>query len=528
MTAFLSLDSISLATPDGRPLFDGLTLAIGRERTGLVGRNGCGKSTLLRAIAGDVEPAGGSVRRAGSVGTLAQIADDRLTVAQALGVASRIARLHRLERGEGSLDDAADADWTLPTRLAAAMAETGLPALAPHRRLASLSGGERTRIALARLLIEAPDVLLLDEPTNNLDADGREAVAGLIARWRGGVVVASHDRALLEHVDRIVELSTIGVTIFGGAWPEFATAREADRARAQAELGRAADALRNAERAVQEAKEKKARRDKGGRARRAKGSDSRMFLDSEKQRAEISGAREGHIAERLIGDRTDALEQARAGVEVLTPISIDLPKTGLPGSRELIAFKEVVVAHDARRLFSPLSFAVRGAERIAIGGANGSGKTTLLGLIAGRIELTAGNINRLTDRIAMLDQHVGLLDASASILDNLRRLNPDLSDNEARAALARFAFRNKAALQIAGTLSGGERLRAGLACVFARPKPPLLLLLDEPTNHLDLASIEVLERALLGFDGALIVVSHDRRFLQAIGVKREIRLQPGT
>jgi ATPase subunit of ABC transporter with duplicated ATPase domains len=524
MTAFLTLDSISLTTPDGRPLFDGLTLAIGHERTGLVGRNGCGKSTLLRAIAGEIEPSGGSVQRAGSIGTLAQLADDRLTVAQALGVAGDLARLRRLEHDEGSLEDATEADWTLETRLAAGLVDTGLPALPLDRLLASLSGGERTRVALARLLIEAPDVLLLDEPTNNLDADGRAAVAELLARWRGGVVVASHDRALLARVDRIVELSAIGVTVFGGAWPEFAEARDAARARAEAELTRASDALRGAERAVQQAKEKKGRRDKAGRAWRAKGIEDKMFMDREKQRAENSGARESHIAERLIGERADALEQARARVEVLTPLSIDVPKTRLPGSRELLAFKDVVMAHGARRLFGPLSFDVRGPERIAVRGANGSGKTTLLSLITGQLQPTAGAVGRPTDRIAMLDQHVGLLDPADSLLDNLRRLNPDLSDNQARAALARFAFRNKAALQIAGTLSGGERLRAGLACVFARPEPPLLLLLDEPTNHLDLTSIEMLERALSGFDGALIAVSHDQMFLQAIGVAREIGL----
>src|SRR6202022_2951395 len=157
-------------------------------------------------------------------------------------------------------------------------------------------------------------------------------------------------------------------------------------------------------------------------------------------------------------------------------------------------------------------------------GVNGAGKTTLLRLITGHLDPAAGDIPRLPDPIAVLDQHVGLLDPAASILDNLRRLNPNLSDNEARAALARFAFRNKAALQIAGTLSGGERLRGGLACVFARPRPLLLLLLAEPTNHLDLTSIEVLETALSGFDGALISVSHDQAFLQAIGVEREISL----
>src|SRR5260370_18037642 len=196
MTGFLTLDSIWLATRDGRPLFDGLPLALGRERTGIVGRNGCGKSTLLRAIAGEVEPASGSVRRAGSIGVVAQLADERLTIAQALGVANELARLRRLESGEGSPDDAAEVDWTLQTRLDAALVETGLPALPPDRLLASLSGGERTRVALARLLIEAPDVLLLDEPTNNLDADGRQAVTQLLERRRGGVGVASHYRSL--------------------------------------------------------------------------------------------------------------------------------------------------------------------------------------------------------------------------------------------------------------------------------------------------------------------------------------------
>ena len=524
MPVFLVLGSISLATPDGRPLFDGLTLAIGSERTGLVGRNGSGKSTLLRLIAGEIEPAGGSLQRIGSIGMLAQLTDARLTAEQALGVADALARLRRLECGEGSLEDATEADWTLATRIQAALVEAGLPALPLDRPVVSLSGGERTRLALARLSIEAPDVLLLDEPTNNLDADGREAVADLLERWPGGVLVASHDRALLECVDRIVELTPVGITVFGGAWPAFAEARDAARARAADDLDRATDALRNTERALQKGREKKARRDKAGRAWRAKGIEDKMFMDREKERAENSAARDSLLAARLLGARTEALETAKAQVEILTPLSIDLPRTHLPGGRELLALKEVEMAFAGRHLFGPLSFEIRGPERIAIRGANGSGKTTLFRLLTGELKPAAGEINRLTDRIAVLDQHVGLLDPETSILDNLRRLNPELTANEAHAALARFAFRNRAALQIAASLSGGERLRAGLACVFARPQSPFLLLLDEPTNHLDLAAIEELEVALKGFDGALVVVSHDEAFLQAIGIEQEIML----
>jgi len=524
MSACLILDSISLTTPDGRLLFEGLTLAIGRERTGLVGRNGSGKSTLLRLIEGEIEPANGSIQRFGSIGMLAQLVDDRVTVAQALGVAGDLARLRRLEQGQGSLDDAVDADWTLEPRLHAALIDTGLPDIALDRPIASLSGGERTRVALARLLIEAPDLLLLDEPTNNLDADGRQAVAQLLERWQGGVLLASHDRALLERVDRIVELTPVGVTVFGGAWSAFAAARDAARTRAETELGRASDALRNTERAVQKAREKKARRDKAGRAYRAAGNQAAIMLDAQKQRAENSGAREKHLADRLIGDRSEALEEARAKVEILTPLAIDLPKTNLPGSRELVAFRDVAIGFGDRHLFGPLSFEVRGPERIAIRGANGAGKTTLFRLITREVKPASGGITSHTDRVAVLDQHVGLLNPASSILDNLRRLNPELTGNEAHAALARFAFRNRAALQITGTLSGGERLRAGMACVFARPQPPFLLLLDEPTNHLDLAAIEELETALKGYDGALIVISHDQAFLQAIGIEREIVL----
>ena len=185
--------------------------------------------------------------------------------------------------------------------------------------------------------------------------------------------------------------------------------------------------------------------------------------------------------------------------------------------------EDVTLAIGARTL-GPWSLTIRGPERVAVTGANGAGKSSLLRVALGSTMPSSGSVRRAEGRLAMLDQHVALLDRNATILANFRVRHPGLAENEGHAALARFAFRNRDAERVVATLSGGERLRAGLACVLGGPEPARLLLLDEPTNHLDLASIEVLEAALARYDGALLVVSHDRRFLDAIGVTREIAL----
>ncbi|EHL95281.1 ABC transporter, ATP-binding protein [Acetobacteraceae bacterium AT-5844] len=525
MPALLTLDSLSAATPDGQPLFDNLTLSVGAERIGLVGRNGSGKSTLLRIIGGAAEPRAGTVLRAGSFGMLAQEWPEHLSIAEALGIREAMDAMARIIAGEGQEQDFADADWDLEARVEAALVESGLPGLALDRLMGSLSGGERTRVGIARLRLEAPDLLLLDEPTNNLDEQGRAAIAALVRDWRGGVMVASHDRALLEAMERIIELTPIGVRIVGGGWSAFAEARDAERARAAQELDRSDAALRDARRAMQRQREAKDKRDKAGRAFAARRSEPKILLDAQAERAENSGARGQRIAERAVGDATTRLEDARARVEVLTPFTISLPPTGMPPGAELLSLDAVTVAAGTRVL-GPWTFQLRGAERVAISGPNGAGKTSLLRVAMGMTAPLSGSVRRAEGRLAMLDQHVTLLDPEASVLANVRRLNPHLDEQAAYAACARFAFRNRDARQPAGTLSGGERLRAGLACVLGGERMPWLLLLDEPTNHLGIEAIEELERALAGFDGALLVVSHDPTFLQAIGVTREVRLWP--
>jgi len=456
---------------------------------------------------------------------LQQSLDETFDLAGALAVTDSLACLARLEAGEGSVEDATEADWTLPSRVEQALADTGLRDIPLGTPVATLSGGERMRVTLARQILEAPDLLLLDEPTNNLDTEGRQAISNLLRTWPGGMLIASHDRDLLEQVDRIVDLSPVGITIFSGGWSEYAEARNAAREAAETDLARASDALKRTRKSAQQAKERQDRRDKAGRAARAKGDAPKMLLDKRQERAEATRGKGSTLAARQMAESEEDLAAARARIEILAPITMDLPPCGLPSGRRLIDFRDVEMAFGNRHLFGPLDFQLTGPERVAIAGPNGSGKSTLLRLVTGDLQPTTGKASRLTENVALLDQHVSLLAPGETIVDNMHRLNPGLSANAAHAALARFGFRNDDALQVAGTLSGGEKLRAGLACVFARETPPDLLILDEPTNHLDLRAIEALETGLNAWDGAILLVSHDHTFLSAIGATRFLELR---
>jgi ATPase subunit of ABC transporter with duplicated ATPase domains len=528
-SALVTLDRVAARTPDGHTLFSDLSLAFGREPTGVVGRNGAGKTTLLRLIAGLSEPGEGTVARAGRIGFLAQHTAPAAaaTVAEALGVGEALAVVGRVLAGDGSPDDLAAADWTLEDRIAGALAEVGLAGIDPGRPVGTLSGGEQTRLGLAGLLLEQPDLLVLDEPSNHLDVEGRAIVAGVLERWKGGAVVVSHDRGLLRRMDRIVELSSLGVAIYGGDYDLYAGRKAAERAAAARELDVAERDAGRAARENQRALEKKARRDKAGRAFAARKSEPKILLGAMAERAENSGGRDNRLAERRAAEAEAALTEARARVERVWALSIPMPSTGLAAGRTVLTLDAAAWdAPDGRRIVGPVSLRLTGPERLAITGPNGAGKTTLLRLISGELAPTGGRVERPAPA-AFLDQETALLRPDETLIEAWRRLNPETTANEAHAALARFLFRNTAAQKRVAALSGGERLRAALACVMNGARPPQLLILDEPTNHLDLESIAAVEAALAAWDGALAVVSHDADFLSAIGIDRRIELRLG-
>jgi ATPase subunit of ABC transporter with duplicated ATPase domains len=506
-----------------------VTLSLGREKTGLVGANGGGKTTLARILAGDLAPTTGTVRRYGSIAYLPQNFTPlgSQSVAAALGIAEKLAALARLTDGSGSDHDLAivEDDWTVEARATAILDRFGLGHITLDRELDTLSGGETTRVVLAALLLQRPDLLLLDEPTNNLDRAARQALYAAVRDWPGGLCVISHDRELLRLMDRMVELSPHGLRLYGGNFDAYAEQRATEEAAAAHDLTEAAKSFRKVRREAQATRERQEKRSSQGKKRTDKIGMPKSMLDKMRNTSEATTARLRTTLDTKVGNARTALDDARARVDDRPRLDIDLTPVEVPSGKTILDLDGVTFAYPNQRpLFTNLSLRLVGPERVAILGGNGSGKTTLLRLIQGQLQPLAGVVTRGVERIGYLDQQVSLLRGDWSVLDNFRAWAPQLSETVCRLTLARFLFRTDAVHRRADTLSGGERLRAALACVLTGVAPPHLLLLDEPTNHLDLDSLANLEQALRLYTGALLIVSHDRTFLDAVGVTRYIDL----
>jgi ATPase subunit of ABC transporter with duplicated ATPase domains len=524
-------ERLAYALADGRALFHDLTLSFGRERTGLIGPNGSGKTTLVRLLAGELEPSSGTVHRACAAAVLPQEfrPPPEASLAVVLGIDERLAALRRMEAGEATVADVETVgdDWDLPERAATVLARFGLAHLPLDRPVGAVSGGEATRVALAGLALGRPDFLLLDEPTNHLDAASREALYAFVEGWTGGLLCVSHDRALLRRMDRIVELSSLGVRVYGGNYDVYRARRDADDAAIERELESARAELRRAERKAREVRERQARREARGRRERANANMPKILLNARMSQARATGARVRAITEREVEERRERVAAARRRVEERERPRFELPSAGLPAGRTVLEMEKVTIRFPGadRPVLDAVSLRIVGPERVAVVGPNGSGKSTLLQVAVGRLSPDSGTVRRVPDEeTAFLDQRGVALDPTRSVLENFVAYHPTMEPMAARYALARFLFSDEAALQTVGTLSGGQRLRASLACVLGGERPPSLLVLDEPTNHLDLDALDALESALRAYDGALLVVSHDAEFLEAIGVERRIAL----
>ena len=532
-------------------VLDGVNLSVGSgDRIGIIAPNGVGKSTLIKVLAGDLEPDSGSVIRSPKTTTVLRLAQEpdirpgeslaehlerRTQVAAAQ--AALDASLAGLTAGEHGADDAYDAAlqrWLalggadLPERMAQVNAKLGLGEGLLGRSATDLSGGQKARLGLAAVLLAQPDILLLDEPTNDLDDAGLALLQDRLQRSRAGIVLVSHDRAVLAAITRqILELDefTRHGTLFSGGFDAYVAERELARRRAvdayaayETERDKLTDSARQQRQWAREG------------AQRA--SSARAYQtepDKHIRAASIAGAQStaGNAART---DRAIARLDADAPDEVREPwqLRLSIGESRRAGA-VAVSLTGAVVSRGEVTL-GPLSLTIGPADRIRITGPNGAGKTTLIDALLGRAPLTEGSRYAGPSVVfGEVDQTRREFATDAPVVDVVRSAAGLASEEEARTLLAKFRMRGDAALRPASALSPGERTRAGLALLQARGVN--FLVLDEPTNHLDIEAIEQLEQALEGYSRTLILVTHDRRLADAVRTDQVIdvtTLQAGS
>ncbi|MGW0185920.1 ABC-F family ATP-binding cassette domain-containing protein [Streptomyces sp. NPDC003362] len=540
MTATLVAKNLAAGHGD-RSLFTGLDLVVAPgDVIGLVGANGAGKSTLLRLLAGLDRPEQGELRLSpptGTVGHLPQEPERRPgeTVREFLARRTGVAAAQRAmdEATEGLVEGRPGADdayavslerWLglggadLDERAEEVADSLGL-AVGLDQPMTTLSGGQAARAGLASLLLSRYDVFLLDEPTNDLDLDGLERLERFVSGLRAGTVVVSHDREFLTRtVTKVLELDLAQrqINLYGGGYEAYLEERETARRHAREDYEEYADKKA----ALQDrAQIQRAWMDKGVKNARRKASDNDKIGRKYRSEASEKQAAKARQTQRLI-ERLEVVEEPRKEWELRMEIA-SAPRSGAV----VATLRDAEVRRGGFRL-GPVSLQIDWADRVAVTGANGAGKSTLLAALLGRVTPDAGHAALGSGvLVGEVDQARKLFHGPETLLDAFGAAVPGTEPAEVRTLLAKFGLKADHVLRPAATLSPGERTRAALALLQGRGVN--LLVLDEPTNHLDLPAIEQLESALDAYTGTLLLVTHDRRMLDAVHVTRRLEVADG-
>ncbi|MEU3624804.1 heme ABC transporter ATP-binding protein [Amycolatopsis coloradensis] len=524
-----------------RVLFSGLGLVVAPgEVIGLVGVNGAGKSTLLKTLGGLVPPEEGSVRLNPPTATVGHLPQEperregesvRGFLSRRTGVTAAQAALdaatEALTAGEPGADDAYGAAlerWLalggadLDDRAGEVVADLGLTVNLDQPML-SLSGGQAARAGMASLLLSRYDIFLLDEPTNDLDLDGLERLERFVTGLRAGTVLVSHDREFLARtVDRVVELDFAQqqVRTYGGGYESYLEERAVARRHAREEYDEYANTKSSLEArgAMQ-----RSWMEKGVKNARRKATDNDKVGRKFRSEATEKQASKARQTDRMI-ERLDVVEEPRKEWELRMEIA------AAPRAGAVVATLRGAVVRRGEFTLGPVDLQIDWADKVAITGANGAGKSTLLAALLGRIPVDEGGASLGSGVVVgEVDQARKLFLGDLPLFEAFAREVPELADADVRTLLAKFGLKAAHVLRPAATLSPGERTRSALALLQARGVN--LLVLDEPTNHLDLPAIEQLESALSEYPGTLLLVTHDRRMLDAVATTRRLEVADG-
>lgn len=571
------LSGISFHYANQQPLFKSVNLSVATGRkVSVIGNNGTGKSTLLKLIAGELTPSSGSIRCASTPYYIPQqIGITGISVSQALNVSDKIEALHAIYEGSEKYEyyDILADDWDIESRCRTALDDWGLPNVELNTPIDSLSGGEKTKLFLAGIDIHHPAIILLDEPTNHLDYSSLRNLYEFIRNSKSTLIIVSHDVTLLNLLEDTYELSPKGLKLYGGNYDFYKIQKDVEEQALKQQIDAERINLKLVRKKAKEMNERQEKRARQG--EKNKYQIPPIMRQLLKNNGEKTSTRLKEKHTKIVCQSRQKLTELIEKQNVACELKLDFENALLHNGKVLISARRINFKYSTRALLqensldiekrneehsylkednttvgnitsqseerihskedsvtakgflwkNPLDMEIRSGERIHLKGDNGSGKTTLLKLFIGELLPSTGEITKADFSFVYLDQEYSKVRTSQTLLELAQMYNHrSLPDHELKLRLHRALFPKEMWDKPCHVLSGGERMRLYLCCLMISNQIPDVFILDEPTNNLDLLSLQILTSTIKNYRGTVLIVSHDQRFIEEIGITRVIEL----
>lgn len=527
----LQIEQLSYEHQNREVLFQDISFNLQTgQKAAFIGNNGVGKSTLLRILTREIAPKSGIIRVPSVPYFVPQHFGqyDDMTIYEALNISDKVNALHQILAGntdEQYFETLAD-DWEIEDKALKALTNWQIDYLKPTSPFSQLSGGEKTKVFLAGIELHQPDIILMDEPSNHLDYKSREQLCQLIENVSATLIIVSHDKTILNLLPHTFELSAFGVKYYAGNYTFYEEQKEIETQAIVAQLEDKEKELRAAKKTKQEMAERRQKLDARGRERGVKKGLGKMALNILQDRAEKSTSKLHDTHNNKIYDIADDISEIENQLDKSKQMKINFNSSKLHKGKILAKGESINFAYSSNNLWTnPLNFLFQSGERILLKGLNGSGKSTLIKLLLKDLQPTEGKLYVADLDYVYLDQEYSLINNNLTIYEQAREYAPQMLEHDIKMNLNRFLFDYTTWDKKGGMLSGGEKMKLALCCLLLSSSQPDIIILDEPTNNIDLRNINILISCIKDYEGSIILVSHDRYFIDEVKIDYEIELK---